>query len=67
MTQVLTASLGEYAKKGFTLEKLDDHVLVLRFWGNLVCFFISSGTTVEGIRQACLQYLREHEFASEVV
>lgn len=62
LQEVLKACLGDYDYIGFALAEFDDHLLELRFMGKHVAWFSSAGATVEGVRQACQQYLRENEF-----
>lgn len=61
---VLAACLGDYTHLGFTLSEIDDHTLELRFMGKHVGYFVSTGATEAGVKEACQVYLRGHELLS---
>ena len=65
LKEVLAACLGDYDHIGFKLSELDDHLLELSFMGRRVALFSSTGATVAAVRQACQEYLREHEFSNK--
>ena len=63
MQETMKACLGDYDHIGFTLIE-NEHFLDLCFMGKHVGYFSSVGATVQGIREACQEYLRREEFAN---
>ena len=49
--------LGQFARWGFTLERLDDHILVLMHEGELVARFSQTGATKESLQEECAKHL----------
>ncbi|MBA7569093.1 hypothetical protein ES708_10830 [subsurface metagenome] len=56
-TQAQAQGLGQFARWGFTLEHLGDHVVVLRHQGELVARFSQLGATEGNIQAECARHL----------
>lgn len=56
-TQAQFQGLGEFARRGFTLEHPDDHILLLLHQGELVARFSQLGATQESIQAECASHL----------
>lgn len=57
MQDILTAALGEYKDKGFTLYEWDDHVLALDYQDETIAIFSTKGATIEAVREHCQRFL----------
>lgn len=58
-TQAQTQRLGEFARRGFTLERPDDHALELLHEGDLVALFSQTGATERSLQRECARHLVE--------
>ena len=56
-TQVQVQGLGEFARRGFTLEHPDDDEVVLMHEGERVASFIQTGATEESLQADCSKHL----------
>ena len=56
-TQAQVQGLGEFGRRGFTLEHLDDHVVLLLHQGELVGRFSQTGATQESLQEECGRHL----------
>lgn len=56
-TQAQIQGLGEFAHRGFTLEHLDDHVVLLLHEGKLVARFSQTGATEASLQHECAKHL----------
>lgn len=56
-TEVQVQGLGEFARRGFTLEHPDDHVVLLMHDGHRVATFSQIGATQESLQAECARHL----------
>lgn len=56
-TEVKIQGLGEFARRGFTLEHPDDDEVVLMHEGERVASFIQTGVTEESLQNECAKHL----------
>ncbi len=56
-TKAQVKGLGEFAKRGFTLQYPDDHVLELLHEDELVARFSQTGATEGSIQYECARHL----------
>jgi len=57
VTKVQVQGLGQLAKKGFTLEHPDDHIVTLLHEGELIGRFSQTGATQESLQNECSLHL----------
>jgi hypothetical protein len=57
VTEIQTQGLGEFARRAFTLEHPDDHVVLLMHDGQRVATFSQTGATEESIQAECSSHL----------
>jgi len=57
VTNMQTQALGEFARRGFTLEYPDDHVVRLIHEGERVAVFSQTGATEESLQAECARHL----------
>ena len=58
-TETQVQGLGEFADRGFTLERPDDHVLMLMHEGEQIAVFSQGGATQESLQRVCARHLAE--------
>ena len=58
-TETQVQGLGQFARRGFTLERPDDHVLLLRHEGEQIAVFSQTGATQKGLQRECAKHLAE--------
>ncbi|MBA7584828.1 hypothetical protein ES708_26790 [subsurface metagenome] len=56
-TQAQTQGLGEFARRGFSLEHPDDHVLLLIHEGECVARYSQTGATEQSLQAECARHL----------
>ena len=56
-TEAQRRGLGEFARRGFTLEHPDDHIVLLMHEGELVGRFSQTGATEKSIQRECANHL----------
>jgi len=61
-TQVQIQGLGEFADRGFTLEHLDDHFLLLMHEGEQIAVFSQTVATQESLQRECARHLKNKHF-----
>lgn len=59
-TQAQIQGLGEFARRQFTLEHPDDHVVELRHEGKFAARFSQLGATEESLQAECARHLIKH-------
>lgn len=57
MTEAQVQGLGEFSRRGFTLEHPDDHIVALCHQGELVARFSQLGATKESLQDECTTHL----------
>lgn len=58
-TRAQIQGLGEFAKRGFTLEHPDDHIVELHHQGDLIARFRQTRATQKGLQRECARHLAE--------
>ena len=56
-TEIQIQGLGEFARRGFTLEHPDDHVVVLLHENEIIAYFSQTGVTEESLQEECTCHL----------
>ena len=56
-TRVQIQGLGEFARWGFTMEHLDNHIVELCHQGELIARFSQLGVTEQSLQAACGRHL----------
>ncbi|MDV2988819.1 MAG: hypothetical protein ACRKGH_09250 [Dehalogenimonas sp.] len=59
MAQEETPELGEYARRGFRLEYLDDHIMALFHDDEELGAFSQMGATADSIQSGCARHLAD--------
>ena len=54
---ILNAALGPYQSKGFRLMEMDDHILMLYHYDDVVGALSQGGATIPVIREVCQEHL----------
>jgi len=60
VTKARVLGLGLFAQYGFTMERPDDHLLLLLHEGEMVSRFSQLGATEETIQAECARHLATH-------
>ena len=60
VTEAQVLGLGLFAQCGFTLERPDDHLLLLLHEGESIAVFSQLGATEETIQAECARHLAIH-------
>lgn len=59
-TKLEVQGLGEFAKREFTLEHPDDHIVELHHQGEFIARFSQLGPTPQSLQEECARHLENH-------